>query len=320
MLDLEYLNTLINTVVSEFRTDVPVVADAFSAFADRCAIGESFRLYDIPDSENVKNPFSTYAEDLIFCSYGDSTSRLLARHKIRGISSLAASVNGFRIELPDSVSCEPLCLENLYYYVLPNKKYRFSVGLMRVGEVTSSPSYSITSDSGERYEFERTEQIPSEIAISSPYYFTKGFIEGMSALVSSISVVRRRPDSATTPEEIAAFRLGVFYAEAFLPKFTYPHERILIRSNVYYYTPAQCDDGSPDIASIQYVMALLSGMSKKISVVPLRTDVADALSSFEGYCFTQTVRQLPAASENAFLVITPSILPLTLLGNMSKAI
>ena len=66
-------------------------------------------------------------------------------------------------------------------------------------------------------------------------------------------------------------------------------------------------------------MALLSGMSKKISVVPLRTDVENVLSSFEGYSFTQTVEQLPALSENAFLVITPIILPLTLLGNMSKA-
>ena len=319
MLDLEYLNTLINTVVSEFRTDVPVVADAFSTFACRCGIGESFRLYDIPDSENMKNPFSTYAEDLIFCSYGESSSRLLAHHKIRGISSLAASVNGFRIELPNSVSCDPLCLENLYYYVLPNKKYRFSVGLMRVGEVTSSPSYSITSDSGEKYEFARSEQIPSEIAINSPYYFTKGFIEGMSALVSSHSNVKRHPASATTPEEIAAFRLGAFYAEAFLPKLTYPHERIFLRSNVYYYIPAQCTDGTPDITSIQYIMALLSGMSKKISVVPLHTDVEHALSSFEGYNFTQTVGQLPAISENAFLVITPIILPLTLLGNMSKA-
>ena len=251
MLDLAYLNTLINTVVSEFRTDVPIVADAFSTFADRCGIGESFRLYDIPDSENVKNPFSTYAEDLIYCSYGESSSRLLSRHKIRGISSLAASVNGFRIELPDSVPCDPLCLENLYYYVLPNKRYRFSMGLMRLGEVTSSPSYSITSDKGEQYQFYRNEQMPSEIAISSPYYFTKGFIEGMTALVSSLSEVKRHPDSATTPDEIAAFRLGAFYAEAFLPKLTYPHERIFIRSNVYYYTPAQYADGSPDIASIQ---------------------------------------------------------------------
>ena len=66
-------------------------------------------------------------------------------------------------------------------------------------------------------------------------------------------------------------------------------------------------------------MALLSGMSKKISVVPLHTDVENVLSSFEGYSFTQTVEQLPALSENAFLVITPIILPLTLLGNMSKA-
>lgn len=319
MLDLTYLNTLINTVVSEFRTDVPIVADAFSTFADRCGIGESFRLYDIPDSENVKNPFSTYAEDLIYCSYGESSSQLLSRHKIRGISSLAASVNGFRIELPDSVPCDPLCLENLYYYVLPNKRYRFSMGLMRLGEVTSSPSYSITSDKGEQYQFYRNEQMPSEIAINSPYYFTKGFIEGMTALVSSLSEVKRHPDSATTPDEIAAFRLGAFYAEAFLPKLTYPHERIFIRSNVYYYTPAQYADGSPDIASIQYVMALLSGMSKKISVVPLRTDVENVLSSFEGYSFTQTVEQLPALSENAFLVITPIILPLTLLGNMSKA-
>ena len=54
MLDLAYLNTLINTVVSEFRTDVPIVADAFSTFADRCGIGESFRLYDIPDSEKTE--------------------------------------------------------------------------------------------------------------------------------------------------------------------------------------------------------------------------------------------------------------------------
>lgn len=319
MLDLSYLNTLINTVVSEFRTDVPIVADAFSTFANRCGIGDSFRLYDIPDSENVKNPFSTYADDIIYCSYGESSSRLLARHKIRGISSLAASVNGFRIELPDSLSYDPLCLENLYYYVLPNKKYRFSMGLMRIGEVTSSPSYSITSDSGERYEFARIEQTPSEIAINTPYYFTKGFIEGMSALVSSLSDIKRHPNSATTPEEIAAFRLGAFYAEAFLPKLTYPRERIFIRSNVYYYAPAQCIDGSPDIASIQYVMALLSGMSKKISVIPLHTDVEYSLSLFKGYSFRQTAEQLPAASENAFLVITPIILPLTLLGNMSKA-
>ena len=193
------------------------------------------------------------------------------------------------------------------------------MGLMRLGEVTSSPSYSITSDKGEQYQFYRNEQMPSEIAINSPYYFTKGFIEGMTALVSSLSGVKRHPDSATTPDEIAAFRLGAFYAEAFLPKLTYPHERIFIRSNVYYYTPAQYADGSPDIASIQYVMALLSGMSKKISVDPLHTDVENVLSSFEGYSFTQTVEQLPALSENAFLVITPIILPLTLLGNMSKA-
>lgn len=325
MTDLTHLNALTTTFVSEFNTDIFAVATAFEAFVKSHDISGKFRLSAIPDYRTYIKPLSTYADDLIYFSYSAVGGKKLNKNRVRGISALAASTVGFSVTLPDDICADSHTLENVYFYILPDKRTPHPE-LIKVGKVTPQ-SYVISSASGECFECKSTdEQAVQTINVHSPKWFTAGFNDGAAYELCSVSGNGAPLYSAIpkTPEEIFAYRLGVFYAGKTLSRLSRRKPTAFKEKSakLYLYNPITLNDGTPDISTAQFLTAVLAGGRKDTAVFPLTGSPEEAVASAlgSGYDLSLTVNQALQFPKHSYLIASNSDLPLMILGIVSKTI
>ncbi len=325
MTDLTHLNALKNTFVSEFNTNIPTVAIAFKAFVTSCDISDKFRISAIPDYRTYIKPFSTYADDLIYFSFDVINNKKLNKNRVRGISALVSSTDGFSITLPDDVCSDSQTLENIYFYILPDKRQPHS-SLVKVGKVTPK-SYVISSTSGECFECQSAgPEVNQAITIRTPKWFTAGFYDSTAYELSSLSGggAHLYSDIPQTPEDIAAYRLGVFYAGKTLSRLSRRKPTAFNEksSKLYLYTPITIDDGTPNASEVQFLTAILAGSRKNTAAFPLTGSPEESVSSALGseYNLSLSVSSALQFPKDSYLIACNSDLPLMILGIVSKTI
>jgi len=323
MTNLTHLNALTTTFISEFNSNIPAVATAFETFVRSCDIGGKFRLSVIPDYRTYIKPFSTYADDLIYFSYGAVGGKKLVKNRVRGISALASTTVGFSVTLPDEVCADSHALESVCFYILPDRRQPHPE-LVKVGKVTPQ-SYVISSSSGECFECRKAaEQAAQAINIYSPKWFTAGFYDSTAYELCSVSSGGTPLYSAIpqTPEDIAAYRLGVFYAGKALSRLSRRKPTVFNEKSakLYLYTPVILGDGTPDISTAQFLTAVLAGSRKNTAVFPLAGSPEEATASAlgSGYNLSLTVDQALQFPKDSYLIASNSDLPLMILGIVSK--
>lgn len=319
-MELSYLDTVINTEISQFNTSIPMIGSAFDAFLKTVDPGKALMMRDIPDFRAVKKPFSTYAGDTIYCSSIICNSASMQKRHIKGLSALASAVNGFSITLPQEFSeSSEDALERLHYYILPDKKPIYGSNVFRIGVVTSSPSFLISVNSDTSIEINR-KTLPTAICVNNTQSFTAGFID---AVYDRLHVEQRAviPEQNVSASDIAAYRLGLFYADSCLPKLKKPKAKFSnSNATVYTFAAHTNPDGTPNIAYIQYIFSLLAAHDN-IIIQSIQSEKYDDLGAALGpsFSFSSSCDVSQLIKPNSFVIITPQKLPLTVIGSLQKS-
>ena len=314
-----YLDTLINTSIASFNTSNAMVFDAFNKFTSTLKAVKPLMISDIPDATAVKKPFSTYADDIICCASDRLTDKIPTNHCVKGLSALTTMVNGMEIAFPEEQNMNTLKeAESLLYYILPDRKSKkLTSDIKQIGHVTALPEYKIALSNQYTFTFERSIPIPEAINVSNLDSFTAGFMDLIfQRFECSGKSIALQSDMQLAPEDIAAYRLGTFYADICLPRFKHDLYRPQ-KATVYLFTPTINSDKTPNMDYIQYVFAILSGVGKFTSALVIDTAHKAIDRIYSGaYSFTPLEDSDKSYPPNSYIIVTEKGMPLDIIGTL----
>ncbi|MEG2003689.1 MAG: hypothetical protein RR057_03730, partial [Clostridia bacterium] len=315
------------------------ISDIFDKFiCDFEKTSSCFFIYDVSrKSLLTQNYFAPRPNDLIYIS-AFPTPKALKKYKCDGIFDLIKRSYSFCLDMSNIP-------EELFYqtfYVIPQaklKKLSLLCPLTEIGIVTSDGVFRFHSETDD-YEYARDtlqERLlsPPPILINGTEFFLLGFLDYTESLCamfnSNENVVKITYKSFYSLSDMLAYKLGVYWGETLFginsiygiskPKNYLPCDG----DTIYFAFPKQIENGLPTFNLIRHGLfecqnAIKGGYPTYAHIVRA-DDLNEFIDSALGASFIlkNAVYPFPFSNDGGITIITKAILPLPILGKISKS-